>query len=269
MGSMMAAVSWSPGHSTERWPARLGRGASALLLSLLSLAVAQPLLTLERALELSLQSPAMVLAGLGLAGSERQFALASGLVSGEVSAGYSASSGQLTAPSLAEPQSLDSAGFDPIRLNLSFNVVPYGPRYDAILQAEARVTQAELDLRDTRSEAVVTVVSQYLDALRAAQEVEVVRFAAEVARTELEATEARFETGAASSPQLTQAQISLQQADNTVASAELAALQALRTLSTTLGVQVEAVAEVELSEMLFSETMLSATPPSDPSLSEP
>jgi multidrug efflux system outer membrane protein len=182
------------------------------------------------------------MAELELAESERQLGLAAGLVSGQLSGGYGVTVGERTAPDLEEPQSLDSTDFDPIRLDLAFNVVPFGPSHDSVLAAEAQVLQAELALRDARSAAGIDAVEQLLTALRAAEEVEVRRFAASVARAELEATTLRFEGGTAPSTQLTQAQLALMLAENDVSAAELAASQGLRTLSAMLGVQMSEVA---------------------------
>ena len=86
--------------------------------------LAQESLTLENALTLAYQNPAVQLAKAQLESSKKQLAIASAVVSAELSTGYSATFGELNAPSLSESQSLDESDFEAIRLSSTFNVLP-------------------------------------------------------------------------------------------------------------------------------------------------
>ena len=87
----------------------------------------------------------------------------------------------------------------------------------------------------------MSVVEQYLEALRADQAVLLQQFAVDVAQTELEASAQWFEAGTISASQFTQTQIALQKAETELTNAQLTSAQALLNLSTTLGVQVDSV----------------------------
>ncbi len=228
-------------------------GLLLIIFMLLPLGLAQDSLKFDEALALSQESPTVQLAQVQLASAQKQLAVASSLVSGSLTTGYSSTTGELTAPSLAEPQSLDSSGFDPIRLAANFNVIPFGPRYDSVVQAQARLKQAELDLQDAKAEALSSGVEAYLTALRAAQNVEVQTLGLSSAQTQLEANQKRFEAGAISASQLTQSELALQQAQLDLSSAELSSSTALLNLSNKLGVQVSAVAETDI-ELNLNQT---------------
>ncbi|MCA9839930.1 MAG: TolC family protein [Trueperaceae bacterium] len=230
------------------------------LLALTSLSFSQEQLTLDRALGLALSSPSVKLADIQVENSRKQLAIASSLVSAELSTGYSVTTGELTAPSLEEDQSLDENSFDPIRLTASFNVIPYGPRYDSIEQAQARLEQSKLDFEDSKAQIVILVLEQYLSALRSSQEIEVDELALELAKVKLEASQVRFESGAVSASQLTQAQIDVQEAETTLTTSRLTYSQALLSLSNTLGISVSSVEQdrlvLSLPEKLDTEAQL-------------
>ena len=209
--------------------------------------LAQESLSFDEALLLSQTSPAVKLAEVQVISSQKQVAIASSLVSGSLSAGYSLTSGELTAPDLAEPQSLDKSGFDPFRLSANFIVIPYGPRYDSIEHAQARLTQAERDVLATRAEALIAGAEAYLSALRAAQELDLKMLALSKAQAEYSANQQRFEAGALSASQLTQSELVFQQAQLDLSSAELGSQSALLNLSNRLGVQVLAVTEATIT----------------------
>ncbi|MCA9835285.1 MAG: TolC family protein [Trueperaceae bacterium] len=225
-------------------------------------AVAQESLSFEEAVNLSQQSPAVELARVQVSSAQKQLAIASSPVSGTLTGGYSSSAGALTAPTLSEPERLDSSSFDPLRLSANFNLIPYGPRFDSVLQARARLRQAELDLRDAQASSLISTVEAYFTALRATQELELKQLALSTAQSELEANQSRFDAGAISASQLTQSQLALQQAQLDLASAQLASTGDLLTLSNLLGVPVEAVADtaitLELKEDYDLETQVLA-----------
>ncbi len=199
-------------------------------------------LSFEDALSQALKSPNVILAQSQLELAKRQLAVASSLISAEISAGYSASWGELNAPSLSEPQSLDDSGFDPLTLNATLNVIPFGPNYERIQRARYGLTQAQKTLEDERTNAVIDVTQRYLTALRARQEEDVEALNVELALLELEAVSARLEVGAANEAQVLQAEIALSQAENDLATARRESVQVLASLSLALGMPLSAVA---------------------------
>lgn len=215
-----------------------------LSLSALTLAQdAQPL-SFSQALELSQQSPSVVLAQGQRDLAQKQLEVARGVLSGQFTAGYTQAWGEATSTLPTgdeETTSLDDGSFDAFSLSATLNVVPFGPKADTIQKAIWSLEQAELSLRDAQATALINTTQSYLTALRAAQEVELEQFSVEVATQELEANRVRRESGGATDQQVLQAEIALSQAQNDLSTAQRSNVQALAALSNQLGVAVEGV----------------------------
>ncbi len=226
---------------------RMIRLLGVFTLSLLAFALAQSPQTLSfsQALELSQQSPSVVLAQGQRDLAQKQLEVSQGIFSGQFTAGYTQTWGETrtTLPTGDEQTTdLNDGSLDAFALSGTFNVVPLGPNADTIQKAVWSLEQADLNLRDARATAVVNTVQSYLTALRATQEVELKTFSVEVATLQLEANRVRRESGAATDQQVLQAEIALTQAQNELATAQRLGLQALAALSNQLGVRVDAVA---------------------------
>jgi outer membrane protein len=222
-------------------------------LSLLSWVAAQDSRTLHstkalgftEALDLSQQSPSVVLAQGQRDLAQKQLDVARGVFSGQFTAGYTQTWGEArtTLPNGDEETTdLGDGSLDAFALSGTLNVVPFGPEADEIQRAVWSLEQAELNLRDAQATAVINTVQSYVTALRAAQEVELETFSVEVATQQLEANRVRRESGAVTDQQVLQAEIALSQAQNDLATARRSNIQALAALSNQLGVQVDAVA---------------------------
>lgn len=213
-----------------------------LLASLLQSALAAAPLDFEEALGLALSSPGVRLAEMRVASAEHGLAVASSPVSASLSAGYGQTWGSLDAPTLAEPRSLSGGDWDPFTFTATFNVVPAGPRHDALRRARWAAARAAHDLRDARAAALAGVSRDYLSALRAGQREVLRALELGLAGASLAAAEARYEVGAASEAERLQAQIALSRAESERAGAGRASLQALAALSLALNTDVRAVA---------------------------
>jgi outer membrane protein TolC len=201
-------------------------------------------LSFPEALELSQQSPSVVLAQGQRDLAQKQLDVSRGVFSGQFTAGYTQTFGEArsTLPTGEEQTtSLDDGSFDSFALSGTFNVVPYGPNADTIQKALWNLEQAELSLRDTQATAVINTAQSYLTALRAGQEVELEQFSANVAAQQLEANRVRQQAGATTDQQVLQAEIALSQAQNDLSTAQRSNVQALASLSNQLGVAVNSV----------------------------
>ncbi len=217
-----------------------------LLLAPLSFATAQASqpLTFSQALELSQQSPSVVLAQGQRDLAQKQLDVARGTFSGQFTAGYTQTWGEATATLPTgdkETTSLADGSLDAFALSGTFNVVPFGPNADTIQKALWSLEKADLSFRDAQAAAVINTAQAYLTALRAGQEVELKTFSVEVATQQLEANRVRREAGGATDQQVLQAEIALSQAQNELATAQRSSVQSLASLSNQLGVQVDAV----------------------------
>ena len=120
--------------------------------------------------------------------------------------------------------------------------MPFGPRYDNAQRARWGVLRAESAARDARAGALLDASGRYLTALRAGQAVALRRAALDAADENLAAARTRRAAGAANDFEVTQAEVALSQARSDLAEAERNQIQALSSLSLTLGVPVSAVA---------------------------
>jgi outer membrane protein len=225
---------------------RMVRLLFTLSLSLWVLTLAQGVqpLSFSQALELSQESPSVVIAQGQRDLAQKQLEVARGVFSGEFTTGYTQTWGEATSTlptGEEETTSLDDGGFDAFSLSATLNVVPLGPSADNIQKALWSLEQAELNLRDAGATALISTAESYLTALRAAQEVELKTFSVEVATQDLEANRVRRESGGATDQQVLQAEIALSQAQNELATAQRSNVQALAALSNQLGVEVSSV----------------------------
>ncbi len=201
--------------------------------------------TLEfmQVLELSQQNPSVVLAQGQVDLAQKQLEIAQGLVSGQLSAGYTQTWGEATT-TLGEVEtttSLDDGSFDAINLSATFNVIPFGPNADNIQKAKWSFEEAQRNLRDVQSDAVVITVDSYLKVLRAQETVGLQTFAVTLASQQLEAARVRRTAGAITEQQVLQAEIALSQAQNNLGESERFLVQNLATLSNQLGVKLDGV----------------------------
>lgn len=211
-------------------PPRTALLLAALLLELAGSALAQgPALSFDQVIELALQGPSVRLAELQLEQAREELAALSGLLSVNASAGYSRS--------LRE----DGHNFNPITINATLNIVPYGPGFDAEVQAGQRLIQAELALRDARAGVVVDATQRYATALRNSQEVTLAAAELASARAVLEATSEQVDAGAAGPAQQLAAELTVREAEHRLSSAARALTGALEALGNLLGVEVPAV----------------------------
>jgi outer membrane protein len=209
---------------------------------LLNIAWAQPL-DFAKALELSLQSPSVVLAQGQVDLVQKQLEVAQGVISGQLTAGYTQSWGESasTVAGVEQTTSLDEGSFNAFNLSATFKVVPFGPSADSIQKAIWSVEQAQRNLRDAISEAIINTVQAFVNVLRSQESLELQMFATDLASQELEAAKVRQASGAITQQQLLQAEIALSQAQNNFSEAQRVLLQALAGLSNQLGVQVDSV----------------------------
>ena len=217
-------------------------------------------LNFQEAMNLALQNPTVTLAKSQLELAEKQLAVASGVISAELSADYSSTWGDSTNEITGDVTSLDNRGIDDITLQATFNVVPYGPTADTITKARWSVQRAQYELYDTQLEQLVNVASLYLTALRDTQEAQVLQNDVRVAEAKLEAVRAQEDVGAANDAQLLSAEIVLSQAQSDYGIAEQERVQSLAQLSQALGVNVTQVegepGEVNMPEITDYEQLL-------------
>lgn len=198
-------------------------------------------LSYQEAIELIPKSPAMQLAQTQLELAERQAAVASSPLQLNLSAGYTQTWGRLEAPGLAEARDLSGGDIDPISLSATLNVVPYGPRNDQVLRNQWAVERALRSLQDAYADAVITVTQQFQAAILVEKQLVLERFSLELSRMQLAEVQARLVAGAATSTQLMQAELAVQQAEQSLARTEHSREQSLLTLSISLGRRVEAL----------------------------
>ena len=214
-------------------------------------------MTFQEALTLVDQSPRIVLAAGQLELAQEQLEVSASWLQTELTGGYTRRS---TRSSAADEASGEGSGADPISLNAVFNVVPYGPRYDQIRQQRFNVERAQAALRSERAAVATDVTEQYQNALRASQQIALSEVQLELRERLLEAERTRLGAGTATTGDVLKAEIAVQEALQALLDAQRNEVQAFTALTTTLGVEVGAVAEdlpsstfeVEPSEALFA-----------------
>ena len=198
-------------------------------------------LSFAQALTLAQQSPGVTLAASQLELAQRQLDVASGVVSADLSAGYTRTWGEATDAS-GTARSLEGGGFDAATLKMTLNVVPLGPLADSVQRARWNVQKAAANLRDARNNASFNAAEQYLTALRLAQQLALDEATVALAQSRLDAAQTRLAAGAATDSGVLAAQIALGQAQSDLADTQRQQLDTLAKLAQTLGVAVVSVA---------------------------
>lgn len=164
---------------------------------------AQPATTLgyAEAVRLADDGPTVRLATRALELAERQLAIASAPVRGELSAGYRWTSGERDL-GVGEPVDLTSQGYDAVALTLTTPVLGLGPAGDAIARARADLTRAQADVDAARRAALIDVTGAFQNALRARTALTLAEAEVELAALERRAAELRAEAGAATDAEL-------------------------------------------------------------------
>ena len=121
-------------------------------------------------------------------------------------------------------------------------MVPYGPRYDQTTQQRFAVERAQQTLRSERAEVAIDVTEQYQNALRAGQQIALSEAQLELRELLLEAERTRLGAGTATTSDVLEAEITVQEALQDLLDAERNEVQAFAALTTTLGVEVREVA---------------------------
>ena len=230
-------------RSAHRSLARVARtlaGGVALCLALAAFAAGPPSsLSYDDAMRLAEQGPSVQLAQRALALAERQLAIASAPVRGELSAGYAWTSGERD-PGIGDPVDLSGQGFEPITLTLTTPLLRLGSAGDAIARARAEVRRAEADLASARRAARIDVTSAFQGVLRARAALALAEAEADLADLELRATELRAAAGAATEGEIARVTAAVSRAGNVVSAAAFEVDAAQRTLELLLGGPVPA-----------------------------
>lgn len=226
------------GRSVRRAVARL---ASALLTGLAILPLASPTrasaptVSFTTALTQARQGPSVAAAELAAASARAARDASFGVVTGTLQGGYSQSWNDVSGVASQR------GGLEPFSLSATFNVVPYGPGYDARLDAESALATAELDLADARHQATLDAAGAYLDALRSRQRVELDARALALATATLDHLREQRASGDASADAVEDAQLAVEQARTTLATERLTLSGALADLGDLTGHAVDAV----------------------------
>ena len=199
-------------------------------------------LTFGRVLTLVPQSPAVVTAAQDLELAQHARDIERSPLSLNLSGGVRAATGAAVVGNDGLPiTDTGPIAVDPITLNATLNVVPLGPNAAAGERADAAVTQAETVYQDAREDTLLAAVEAYLNALRNAQQQNVLRRGAEVARFALDGVRAKLEAGAAGEAEVLEAQLALAQAESDLATSLREGAEGLGTLTSVLGVAVDGV----------------------------
>lgn len=126
-------------------------------------------------------------------------------------------------------------------------------------QAAQRLALAEAQLRQARYTATADIAATYMQVLEAEAQLELARFARDLAAQSLEITRIRLERGSATELEVEEAQNTLQEAEQTVTTAEQGTQLAKRSLESLIGQEVialEPVSEAYLRAVPSLETVL-------------
>jgi outer membrane protein TolC len=202
-------------------------------------------LPLHATVELALASPAVLLATQQLDTAQSRVQIAASPLSLQLSGGYTHS---WNSTGMADGTVTTGSDSDwaPLELRASLNLIPLGPRFDQLRQAEIARQRAAGNLRTVRSDAIISAVSGHLAAVRAGEEVQLQQLAVAEARLQLDALAMQYRAGAANASQLLDAELKLNQAEAEEATARQKQAQELAGLSARLGTTVTAVATPEL-----------------------
>lgn len=192
-------------------------------------------LSYTEAVTLVNEVPQVKLAALNLELAQKQLSVTASPLKGQLTGGYSQTWGETTAPSLAEPTSLNEGDWQPLSLNASFNMLPYGPGHDATIRATWALRRATARLQDEQANAIIELTRGYQTVVLAKAQVALERARLESAQNLLGQVQTQLSVGAATEANRSQAELSVQQSENALAAAERGLAQALNSLSLTLG----------------------------------
>jgi outer membrane protein TolC len=216
-------------------------------------------LTLDDALNLALAAPAVLLASQQLDAARNRLEIAASPLSLQLAGGYTRS--WTTLQPAAGPEPARPAGdWSAFELRASLNVIPYGPRFDQLRQAEIAWQRTAGSLAAARADALAGSVREYLTALRADEEVQVQQLALAESELRLTGVTAQSAVGAANASQLLDAELARNQAAADLAAARQAHAQALASLSVRLGVTVSGVTDSGLPLFPPDGELLQAAP---------
>jgi outer membrane protein TolC len=198
-------------------------------------------LSYQEALNALALSPRLRLAQGQVELAERQLAVTGSILRASVSGGISRTWGTRSGPDGAEAVSLTETSVAPLTVAAALNVIPFGPRFEATLRASWQLDRARLSLRDEWYGLIIELTEGFQNAVAGQLTQQLQQEAVALARLQLEAAQTRFEAGAATSSEVQNATIALQQAEQELLDSERQALQTLASLSLLLGQRVEGV----------------------------
>ena len=171
------------------------------------------------------QGPSVATAELAVRAAQAKLDASFPSVTANLQAGYSQSWSD------ASGVSSQRGGLEPFSLSATFNVVPYGPGFDARLDAERALAAARMALDDAKRQATVDAARTYLQALRTQQRIELDARAVTLAEASLQHTRTLRDAGDATVGSVADAELALTQARTALASDRLALATALADLS--------------------------------------
>jgi len=188
------------------------------------------------AVALARQGPSVTAAELAVRGAQAKLAASFPAMTGSLQTGLSQSWSD------ASGVSSQRGGLEPFSLSATFNVVPYGPGFDARLDAERALATARMALDDTTRQATVDAVRAYLQALRTQRRIELDARAVALAEASAQHVRTLQDAGNATDASVADAAMALMQARIALASDRLALATALADLSDRVGRTVAGVA---------------------------
>lgn len=193
-------------------------------------------LDFQAAVALARQGPSVAAAELAVRAAQAKLEASFPAVTGSLQTGLSQSWSD--ASSVSSPH----GGLEPFSLSATFNVVPYGPGFDARLDAERALATARMALDDATRQATVDALRTYLQALRTQRRIELDTRAVILAEASARHARTLRDAGDATVAGVADAELALTQARTALASDRLALATALADLSDRVGRTVAGVA---------------------------
>ena len=195
--------------------------------------------------------PSVRLAQMAVSSSQSQLNILSSPVKAELSAGYTKTWGQLKLNN--KTTSLDAEDISPISLSANFNVIPYGPVYDQIVEAGWNLELAKSRLKEQKNAEIIKLFKSVNNVITAQKQITLAEARLEQNQLQLQKVRALLAGGAANQAGLEQIQIKISQSQNAVISQKQNYQQALRNLSLISGQEVGNIKDevIELSELNY------------------
>ena len=182
-------------------------------------------LDFRSAVALARRGPSVATAELAVRAAQSKVDASFPTVTGNLQTGYSQSWSD------ASGVRSQRGGLAPFSLSATFNIVPYGPGFDARLDAERALAAAHLALDDAKRQATVDAARTYLQTLRTQQRIELDARAVTLAEASLQHARTLRDAGDATVASVADAALALTQARTALASDRLALATALADLS--------------------------------------